>query len=326
MAACWEIRTLISSTAGWRHSGRTSRSRSRTEMRILVFGSTGMLGQALLPVLQPSHRVTGLASKDCDIRDAGAVKAVVRAAKPELVIHLAAFTDVDGCELDPLRAEASNGTGTRNVAQACAEGSAGMLYISSDYVFDGCKASPYVESDPPNPLNVYGRSKLQGERHVQELVDRHFIVRTSWLFGLRGKNFVATILRIARQQRELRVVNDQRGSPTYVRHLSLALAELVGSNAYGIYHVTASGSCTWFEFAQRIVLHSGIRDVRVVPVSSEELARPARRPANSVLENHRLIIQHIRLLPHWEEGLAAYLKELEQSGEERAPGGSQPRK
>jgi dTDP-4-dehydrorhamnose reductase len=285
-----------------------------------------MLGQALLPVLQPSHRVTGLGSKDCDIRDEGAVRHTVRDHEPELVIHLAAYTDVDGCELDPLRAEESNGTGTRNVAQACAEVSAGLLYISTDYVFDGRKDTPYGEADAPNPINVYGHSKLLGERHVQALVGRHIIVRTSWLFGLRGKNFVATILRMARQQRELRVVNDQRGSPTYVRHLSLTLAEMVGSNAYGIYHVTAFGSCTWFEFAQRIVQHSGIRDVRVVPVSSEEFARPARRPANSVLENRRLIMQHMGLLPHWEEGLTAYLEELKQSGEESALGGSQQRK
>jgi dTDP-4-dehydrorhamnose reductase len=267
-----------------------------------------MLGQALMPVLQASNQVAGLGSKGCDIRDGAAVKNALGAYRPELVIDLAAYTDVDGCELDPDRAEGLNGTGTRNVAQACSEAGARMLYVSTDYVFDGKQDKPYGETDAPNPINVYGHSKLRGEQSVQALLDRYLIARTAWLFGPTGKNFVASILKLARQQRELRVVNDQRGSPTYVRHLALKLAELVASNAHGIYHVTASGSCTWFEFAQRIVQLSGMKGVSVVPISSNESGRAARRPANSVLENRRLVLEHMDLLPHWEKGLTEYLE------------------
>jgi dTDP-4-dehydrorhamnose reductase len=285
-------------------------------LRILVFGSTGMLGQALMPVLQASHQVAGLGSKDCDIRDGAAVKNALGAYRPELVIDLAAYTDVDGCDSDPHRAEELNGTGTRNVAQACAEAGARMLYVSTDYVFDGRQEKPYCEADPPNPINVYGHSKLLGERYVQSLLDRYLIVRTSWLFGPKGRNFVASILKLARQQPQLRVVNDQRGSPTYVRHLSLKLAELVASNAHGIYHVTASGNCTWFEFAQRIVQRSGIEGVSIVPISSHESGRAARRPANSVLENQRLVLEHRGLLPHWEKGMMEYLEEIKRAGGE----------
>ena len=281
-------------------------------MRILMTGANGMLAYALAPVLQRDHQVTGLDIADCDIRDQDAVRSAFLAQRPELAVHLAAFTNVDGCELDCGAAMDCNAQGTRNVALACKEIGAAMLYMSTDYVFDGQQDRAYSEEAPPNPINAYGRSKLAGEQHLQAILDRYFIVRTSWLFGPNGKNFVATILELARTGRELRVVDDQRGSPTYTRHLASKLSQLVGTERYGIYHITGSGNCSWFEFAQAIVESSGLPDARVVPISSDECARPARRPPYSVLENRRIKSEHLGLLPHWKEGLRSYLHELEQ--------------
>ena len=276
-------------------------------MRVLVTGAGGMLGYVLAPALAQAHQVTGLDMADCDIRDRDAVRNTFRALRPELVAHLAAYTDVDGCELDWRRAEECNAEGARNVAQACRELGATMLYMSTDYVFDGNQEQPYSEEAPANPINAYGRSKLQGERHLQALLERYFIIRTSWLFGPKGRNFVATILEAARQGNELRVVNDQRGSPTYTRHLASKLSQLVATKQYGVYHITGSGSCSWFEFAQGIVEMGGFRGVHVVPISSEQCGRPARRPANSVLENRRISAEGLGLLPHWKEGLRRLL-------------------
>ena len=283
-------------------------------MRILVTGSTGMLGKALVQVLSRKHDVIGVCSKDFDIRDGNAVMAALRAQAPQLVVHLAAYTDVDGCEEHPLLAQETNAAGTESVAQACAEIGATLLYISTDYVFDGKQTEPYTEDDRPNPINVYGSSKWLGEKHLQALLDRFFIVRTSWLFGPWGKNFVRTILRLAGQQQTLRVVSDQLGSPTYTRHLASKLSELLETEAYGIYHVTGSGSCSWFEFAQNIVDVWPMAGVKVVPISSGECGRPARRPTNSVLENRRLSLLHTGFLPHWKAGLASYLEEIRREG------------
>jgi len=232
---------------------QSAESKGQEELRILVTGCKGMLGTALLPVLQHRHQVWGIDIKDCNICDAGAISAVLHSWRPELVIHLAAYTNVDGCEKDPQMAEETNSTGTQNVAAACADVGAKMLYVSTDYVFDGTKTGPYFENDCPNPMSVYGRSKLLGERHVQTILSRHFVVRTSWLYGPNGKNFVTTILKVAHQQKVLRVVNDQHGSPTYTRHLAVKIAELAETQAFGVYHITGSGNCSWFEFAGTIL-------------------------------------------------------------------------
>ena len=279
-------------------------------MRVLVTGATGMLGRALLPVLQKRHHVIGLGSADCDIRDANAVSETVCRHRPELVINLAAYSDVDGCETDVDRAHDVNGTGAGNVARACREAGAAMVHISTDYVFDGSKSGPYFENDLPNPINAYGRSKLLGEQLVMASLDRHFIVRTSWLFGRHGKNFVDTILRIAQRLSELRVVDDQRGAPTYTCDLADSLAELITTTNYSIYHATAAGDCSWFEFAQSIIELSQTAGVKLLPVSSQEYVRPARRPANSVLANRRLSELNLRLAPHWKDGLRRYLSEI----------------
>lgn len=279
-------------------------------MRILVTGAAGMLGRAMAPALAAHHQVIALTRGDCDLCDETAVQLAFRLHKPEMVMHLAAFTNVDGCELEPAKAEAVNGLATRNVAKAAKEVGAALLYTSTDYVFDGRSTRPYREDDPPNPLSVYGRTKLAGERHVQEALERYFIVRTSWLFGLGGKNFVTTVLRLAGGQSELRIVNDQRGSPTYTRHLAGKLAELILTRAYGIYHLTGGGDCTWFEFARKIIEFSGCECVQVKPISSTECGRPAPRPGYSVLANRRLSALGLGLLPSWEKGLADFLAEI----------------
>ena len=286
-------------------------------MRILVTGSKGMLAAALLPVLRRRHQVWGIDVEDCDICDAGAISAVLGSRQPEFVIHLAAYTNVDGCEANPQLAEATNSTGTRNLATACAEVGAAMLYVSTDYVFDGTKTGAYLEDDPPNPLSVYGRSKWLGEHHVRTLLKRYFIARTSWLYGPNGKNFVTTILKAAHQQKVLQVVNDQQGSPTFTRHLSLKIAELIETQAYGVYHTTGSGSCSWFDFARTILDLWPVEGVAVLPISSDESGRAARRPKNSVLENRALKQAHLGLMPPWKVALAEYLDEIKQSGQAR---------
>jgi len=278
-------------------------------MRLLVTGAQGMLGSVLVPWLQAEHQVCAVDQKDFDIQEEAAVGRAFGECKPEFVFHLAAFTDVDGCEASPLKAERVNDLGTRNVARACADIGAGLLYVSTDYVFDGRGQRAYREDDCPNPASVYGLTKLQGERHVQALVAKHMIVRSSWLYGPGGKNFVSTILRFAKERGELRVVSDQCGSPTYTRHLAWKLAELLAAGIYGVFHVTGSGSCSWFEFAQAIVQSGGYPQVRVTPITTREAGRLARRPAYSVLENHRLQEINLAALPHWTEGLAQYLKE-----------------
>ena len=289
-------------------------------MRILVTGVKGMLGSALLPCLEPQHQVRGVDLEHFDICKEPAVEKAFRELRPELVFHLAAYTDVDGCEVNPQKAEEVNVGGTRNVARACAEIGAALLYVSTDYVFDGCQEKPYREEDCPHPRSAYGCSKLRGEQFVEALVARHCIVRTSWLYGPQGKNFVATILKLAREREELQVVSDQRGSPTYTRHLAEKLAQLSQAKAYGIYHVTGAGHCSWFEFAQAVVKAGGYNRVRVAPVATQDLGRPARRPANSVLENRRLLQSGLGALPHWTEGLAQYVEEGRRSGELDLPG------
>ncbi|MGD1101282.1 MAG: dTDP-4-dehydrorhamnose reductase [Terriglobia bacterium] len=284
-------------------------------MRVLVTGAQGMLGSVLLPCLQAEHQVCGVDQKDFDIGEEAAVQGAFRELRPELVLHLAAFTDVDGCEANPPKAEQVNALGTRNVARACAEIGAGLLYVSTDYVFDGRGKRPYREDDCPNPISVYGLTKLRGERHVQALVARHVIVRSSWLYGPGGKNFVATILKMAKERGDLRVVSDQRGSPTYTRHLALKLAELLAAREYGVFHVTGSGNCSWFEFAEAIVQSGGYSQVRVASITTQECGRLARRPALSVLENRRLAESKLGALPHWTEGLAQYLEEGWRGGE-----------
>ncbi len=283
-------------------------------MRILVTGAGGMLGRDLAAALSsPQHHELHLLGRsECDVTDAKTVRACFASARPQMVIHAAAYTDVDGCERDPARAMRVNGEGTRHVAQAAAAAGARLIYLSTDYVFDGAKREPYVEDDPANPLNVYGRSKLAGECAVREHSDS-LIVRTSWLFGRHGRHFITAILDRVRRGEPLRVVNDQVGCPTWTRDLARALTALISTTARGIVHATGSGVCSWYDFAQAIVDEAAGRSmVPRVPVeasTSAELDRPARRPPYSVLCNRRLQQLGVPALPEWRESLRHFLAE-----------------
>ncbi len=277
-------------------------------------GARGMLGQALRPNLETEHEVLGVDIQDFDIAGRECPERIVE-LRPQAVMHLAAMTDVDGCERDPQRAMAINGHGTRQVAEACRHLGIPLLYISTDFVFDGAKRTPYVEDDPPHPLGHYGRSKLAGEKAVSELLSRYFIVRTSWLFGPGGKNFVATVLRRAQETGGVRVVADQTGSPTYTRDLAWALARLVASDRYGIYHLTNSGCCTWYQLAAEAVRMAGIQ-AEVTPISSSEYPTPTKRPDYSVLENARWQREFGRPLRPWTEALKDYIERSWRKGEE----------
>ena len=257
-------------------------------MRTIVLGAGGMLGRDVVRATDGE----GLTHAELDVTDERAVADAV--GPDDLAINCAAWTDVDGAEEHPDEALRVNADGARNVAAAAGA----VAYVSSDYVFDGRKRSAYVESDPTGPLSSYGRSKLAGERATAAANPRHFIVRSAWLFGPGGGNFVHTMLRLGP---EVRVVDDQVGCPTFTGHLAEAIAALVKRDDFGVHHLAASGSCSWFEFAREIFMRAG-RDVQVTPCSTEEFPRPAPRPAWSVLASERG-----HRLPHWREGLQAYL-------------------
>lgn len=275
--------------------------------RWFVTGAGGQLATAFEPLLEGEVFLSREAA--LDIRDAGAVRAAVHGFAPDVILHTAAYTNVDGAEGDPETAEAINVCGTRNVIEAARGTQALVVYFSSDYVFDGAKGNPYVESDEPAPLSVYGRTKLAGETEVLGW-SRGMVVRTSWLFSETGTNFVKTILAAARTRavtgEPLRVVDDQVGSPTYAGHLAGAVIETLRHGAGpGIYHMAGSGYCSWLEFAREIVRLAGI-DVDIKPISTAELGRPAPRPAFSALATERLIPR----LPHWADGAAEAVDRL----------------
>ncbi len=276
-------------------------------MRVLVLGAQGMLGKDLVPILASQHQVFARDMADGDITDDRWVKEEIASLKPQVVINGAAYTQVDGCESERELAFAVNGEGPRNIASGCAGSNARLIHLSTDYVFDGSSPAPYREEDPPHPLNVYGSSKLLGERYIQEILPDHLIIRTEWLFGRHGKNFVDTILQLAGKGEGLRVVDDQRGSPTFTKDLSRTLNRLLEERPRGILHVTNSGSCTWYEFARRILQEKGMHNVALTPLSSAELARPARRPANSILDCRKLEQLLGQKMRPWEEALHEYL-------------------
>jgi dTDP-4-dehydrorhamnose reductase len=275
-------------------------------MRILITGAAGMLGQDLVRAAAAlDHDVTALARADLDIADPAAVSAAITAASPDVVVNCAAYTNVDGAETDLETAHLVNGAAAGTVAAAAARARAWTIHISSDYVFDGRKGAPYLESDATGPLSVYGASKLAGERAVADgAPGRHTIVRSSWLFGTGGLCFPATILRVGAERDELTVVDDQIGCPTFTGHLAEALVALAREPASGVVHVAGGGHCSWFEFAREIVA-AGALSCSVVPGSTADLGRPAPRPAFSVLRSERT--GAAPELPDWREGLAAYM-------------------
>ena len=252
-----------------------------------------------------NHEVVGVDIEDFDITDAEAVWRACVEHKPEVVVNCAAYTDVDSAEDDLAGASRINVEGARVVALGAAEVGASILYPSTDYVFDGLKGAPYVESDATRPPSVYGQTKAAGEAETAAANQRYFIVRTSWLFGTAGRNFVETMLALGRDQGDVVVVRDQVGCPTYTAHLADALVRLVGTTAYGIHHIAGGGECSWYEFAQEIFRQTGL-EVRTMSMTTAELSRPAPRPPYSVLATER---DEAIYLPDWQEGLAAYLAE-----------------
>ena len=278
-------------------------------MKATILGASGLLGQALMREWS-GDEVVGLSSRDVDIRDAECVRQAVDGIRPEWIVLSAAYTDVDGCEQNPDKAFAVNRDGAMNVAKAAAQIGARLLFLSSDYVFDGKKTSPYESNDPRNPQSVYGRSKAEAEVRLLDLTPDCSIVRTSWLFGIGGKCFPDTILKLAATRPSLDVVNDQRGCPTYAADLARAIVQLCRRGASGIVHVTNRGDCSWFEFAREIVRGAGL-STKVRPVTSQQMARPASRPAYSVLSAQSLESLGIAM-PTWQDALQHYL--LQQEG------------
>lgn len=270
-------------------------------MRVLVIGAAGQLGHDLLQVLKPGHDVIGIDIDEVDIADFNSVNGAVHDHNPDLVINCAAYTNVDNCERDRELAWSVNATGAGNSATACRERDIPLIHISTDYVFDGGKGEPYLESDPTAPLGEYGRGKLAGEEQVREALPDHLIVRTAWLFGATGHNFVKTMLKLGRVKEQLQVVDDQTGSPTYTGHLAAALKQLAETrlDQPGVYHMTNGGQCTWFDFAAEIFKLAGVA-VDLLPTTTAAFGSPAPRPAYSVLANTRA--PEIEL-PPWRQGL-----------------------
>ncbi len=273
-------------------------------MKLLITGAAGMLGQDVVAAAATAgHEVLARSRAELDITDAAAVRRALTDAEPDLVLNCAAWTDVDGAEDHVETAQAVNGVGAGNVAEAAAECGAWIIQVSSDYVFTGRKRDPYLESDPTEPFSAYGKSKLAGELAVRDAAsERHTIVRSSWLFGTRGACFPATIMRLAAERDELTVVADQVGCPTFTADLAHALIGLCERPVAGILHVAGDGACSWYEFATAIVERAGLQ-CRVKPGRTEDLGRPAPRPAFSVLDSERLAPR----LPHWRDGLWQYL-------------------
>jgi dTDP-4-dehydrorhamnose reductase len=274
-------------------------------VRILVTGAGGQLGRALCSALV-GHEVAGVARGALDVTALEQVRAALRSARPQLVINAAGWTDVDGAEADPEGAFRANALGPRNLAIATAEVGLPLVHVSSDYVFDGKGARPLHEYDAAAPLSVYGASKLAGEQAVREHQPRHYVVRTAWLYAASGRNFPSALLAIA-DRPELRVVQDQHGSPTWAPHLAAAVARLIETEAWGTWHLAGRGGTSWYGFARALFAAAGLR-TPLVPVTTKEHRRPARRPAYVVLTT---IQDPPILLPPWEEGVAAWAHHLQ---------------
>jgi dTDP-4-dehydrorhamnose reductase len=275
-------------------------------VKVLITGAAGMLGRDMvLAAGNAGHAVVGFGHTELDVADEAAVERKFEAERPDVVINCAAWTDVDGAEEAEEAALAINGAGAGTVAAAAAAVEASTVYISSDYVFDGSKGAPYVESDQPAPLSAYGRTKLAGEEATAAANPRHFVVRSSWLFGIGGSNFVETMLRLAADHGEVLVVRDQVGSPTYTWHLAYGVVRLIEGVEYGIHHMAGGGACSWYEFAREIFEQAKV-ECRVLSATTEMLGRPAPRPAYSALASQR---EHAIELPSWQDGLAGYLSQ-----------------
>lgn len=289
-------------------------------MKVLVTGGRGQLGSQIHSIIDRGKSDLGknndrfkeseflfIDYRDLDIADLQSVKNYIGGYKPDIVINCAAYTNVDKCEIDRDAAFKANALGPRNIAIACENLGAKLVHISTDYVFDGKGHIPFKEYDVPHPVSVYGKTKLLGEEYVRNFCSRYFIIRTAWLYGEYGKNFVKTIINAAREKGKLNVVNDQIGSPTYAEDLSYHILKLALTDEYGIYHCTGNGECSWFDFACKIVEYSGI-DCAVAPITSDKLNRAAKRPSYSSLDNMMLRCTIGDEMREWEEALKQYIQ------------------
>ena len=282
-------------------------------MKILVTGVKGQLGYDVVNELtERGIEAVGVDIEEMDITDAVSVDRVIRETAPDAVIHCAAFTAVDAAEENEELCRKVNADGPRNIARVCKELDIKMLQVSTDYVFEGTGERPWEPEDECRPKSVYGRTKYEGELAVKELLDKYFIVRISWVFGINGKNFVKVMLNLAKTRDTITVVNDQFGSPTYTYDLAKLLADMIVTEKYGTYHATNEGVCSWYEFARAIFKEAGV-EINVVPVTSEEYGAKANRPANSRMSKEKLTEKGFKRLPAWQDALHRYIEALSQT-------------
>ncbi len=280
-------------------------------MKVLVTGVRGQLGHDVVKELEERGiEAVGTDIQEMDITDAASVDRVIRGASPDAVIHCAAYTAVDAAEENEAVCRKINADGTLHIARVCRDLDIKMIYISTDYVFDGQGERLWEPEDPRDPQSVYGRTKYEGELAVQDTLEKYFIVRIAWVFGINGKNFVKTMLNLAKNHDRITVVNDQFGSPTYTHDLARLLVDMVQTEKYGVYHATNEGICSWYEFACAIFEEAGI-SMNVVPVSTAEYGAKAARPANSRMSKEKLSRNGFERLPEWRDALKRYLAELQ---------------
>jgi len=279
-------------------------------MRILVTGEKGQLGYDVVnELIQRGHEAVGVDIEEMDITDADAVSKGIEDAEVQAVIHCAAYTAVDAAEDNEAVCRKVNAGGTENIAKVCGRLGLKMIYISTDYVFDGEGERPWEPDDERDPLSIYGRSKCEGELAVEKYVEKFYIVRIAWVFGVNGKNFVKTMLNLGKTKDEINVVNDQFGSPTYTYDLARLLVDMAESDKYGRYHATNEGTCTWYEFTQEIFRQAGIK-IKINPVSSDEFPAKAKRPHNSRMNKDKLEANGFARLPAWQDALERYLQAI----------------
>lgn len=280
-------------------------------MKVLVTGVKGQLGYDVVRELQSrGHEAIGVDIEEMDITDETAVSRVMEETAPEAVIHCSAFTAVDRAEEERELCYKVNVQGTENIAKMCQKLGCKMLYLSTDYIFSGEGQRPWEPEDTPSPLNAYGQSKYQGEVALRQYVDKYFIVRISWVFGINGNNFIKTMLRLGKENGAVKVVDDQIGSPTYTFDLAKLLVDMIETEQYGAYHATNEGICSWYEFAKEIFQEANMKEVTVTPVSSEEFPVKAKRPKNSRMSKEKLVQNGFSLLPSWQDAVKRYIEEL----------------
>ena len=280
-------------------------------MKVLVTGTKGQLGYDVVNELEKrGHTAVAVDIEEMDITDAVSVERVITEAEVEAVIHCAAYTAVDAAEDNVEICRRVNAEGTKNIAKVCKKLDLKMIYISTDYVFDGEGERPWEPDDERHPLNVYGQTKYEGELAVEKYLEKYFIVRIAWVFGVNGKNFIKTMLKLSETHEELNVVDDQVGSPTYTYDLAVLLVDMVESDKYGRYHATNEGLCTWYEFAKEIFRQAGV-EVKVNPVTSDMFPAKAKRPKNSRMSKEKLDANGFHRLPTWQDAVSRYLKELD---------------